>query len=259
MKNKWNVILAAIIFGGCSLFSNGINVFPVTTDLAFGAQVASDIDKENSKSLLDSASNSVIYRYLYSIRDSILKNNEIEHENKFPWRIRIIKDDQTLNAFCTPGGYIYFYTGILKYLQSEDELAGVMGHEMAHAAKRHSTDALTRQYGVTIFTQLLIDTQYHDLSQIAAGLALLKYGRKDELQSDEFSVRWLYNTSYNPTGAAGFFERMNASGGQRVPAFLSTHPDPGKRVEKIHALHKKLGGKSGNKFEERYKLMMKYI
>jgi len=259
MKTKWNTLLSAFILGGCSLFSNGINVFPVTTDLAFGAQVSSDFDKENSQNILDSSRNGVIYRYLYSVRDSILRNNEIDHESKFPWRIRIIKDDQTLNAFCTPGGYIYFYTGLLKFLQSEDELAGVMGHEMAHAAKRHSTDALTRQFGVTIFTQLLVDSQYHDLTQVAAGLALLKYGRKDELQSDEFSVRWLYNTSYNATGAAGFFERMKSTGTPSIPAFLSTHPDPGKRVEKIHEMHKKLGGKDGNKYEERYKRMIRNI
>jgi predicted Zn-dependent protease len=57
------------------------------------------------------------------------------HSKDFSWRIRIIANDSVLNAFCTPGGYIYFYTGILKYLESEDQLAGVMGHEMAHAEK----------------------------------------------------------------------------------------------------------------------------
>lgn len=247
--------LVAFVLVGCSTFSKSLNVFPISSDLNFGAQAAAQIDKDNQNNLLDSARNGVIYRYLYSIRDSILKNNEIDHENRFPWRIRII-NDPTLNAFCTPGGYIYFYTGILKYLQSEDELAGVMGHEIAHAAKRHSTDALTRQYGVTLITYLFIDTQYHDLTNIAAGLAFLKYGRKDELESDEYSVKWLYNTSYQATGAAGFFERMSASGGQGIPAFLSTHPDPGKRVQHIHELHKKLGGKTGNKYQERYKRMI---
>ena len=64
--------------------------------------------------------------------------------------LRIIHDDSTLNAFCTPGGYIYIYTGILKFLDSEDEFAGVLGHEIAHADLRHSTRQMTKQYGVQI-------------------------------------------------------------------------------------------------------------
>ena len=256
--NKALPILVSVILLSCGGLTKNFNVFPVASDVSLGLQVSQSIDSQYESTLLDSSRNVELYRYLYSIRDSILKNNELKHADDFAWRIRII-DDSTLNAFCTPGGYIYFYTGILRFLESEDELAGVMGHEMAHAEMRHSTDALTRQYGIQILTAIMVDSQYNDLANIAAGLAQLKYGRNDESESDEFSVRWLYKTSYNATGAAGFFKKINALGGSGTPEFLSTHPDPGKRIENMEKIWKELGGKEGNTYKDRYLYKTRYI
>lgn len=248
---KSQLVLISLLLIGCGSWTKKFNVFPVESDAELGWQVSQSIDSQYENSLLDSASNVELYSYLYSIRDSILNNNQLKHKNDFAWRIRII-DDSTLNAFCTPGGYIYFYTGILRFLESEDELAGIMGHEMAHAEMRHSTDALTRQYGLQILTSVLVDSQYNELANIASGIAQLKYGRSDESESDEYSVRWLYNTSYNATGAAGFFKKMNSSGGSRIPEFLSTHPDPGRRIQNMETLWKELGGKEGKSYRDRY-------
>ena len=78
---------------------------------------------------------------------------KVDFKDEFDWRLRIIHDDSTLNAFCTPGGYIYIYTGILKFLDSEDEFAGVLAHEIGHADMRHSTRQMTKLFGV----QLLLD------------------------------------------------------------------------------------------------------
>ncbi len=256
--NKALPILVSLILLSCGGLTKKFNVFPVESDVRLGLQVSQSIDSQYESILLDSSRNVDLYRYLYSIRDSILKNNQLKHANDFAWRIRII-DDSTLNAFCTPGGYIYFYTGILRFLESEDELAGVMGHEMAHAELRHSTDALTRQYGIQILTAIMVDSQYNDLANIASGLTQLKYGRNDESESDEFSVRWLYNTSYNAIGAAGFFKKINALGGSGTPEFLSTHPDPGKRIENMEKIWKELGGKTGNTYKDRYLLNTRYI
>ncbi len=253
-------LLLVFISQSCNRFTSGFNLFPVGTDLNFGAQVSTEFDQSNAAMILDSARNTEIYAYLYAVRDSIFLHNEVDHEGSFPWRIRIIKDDATLNAFCTPGGYIYFYTGILKFLENEAELAGVMGHEIAHAAKRHSTEALTRQFGIELFTQLLIDTAYQGMAQVASGLTQLSYGRSAETESDEYSVKWLHNTSYRASGAAGFFERIQSKGGSQTPTFLSTHPDPGKRVEHMKSLHLELGNKPGNDYADRYKRMIqKYL
>jgi predicted Zn-dependent protease len=253
----WGIGFLILCLFACSRVVQNFNLFPIGSDLSFGEKVSNEFEQGNATLIMDSSSNSEIYRYLYSVRDSIILNNPVEYKDKFPYRVRIIKDDKTLNAFCTPGGFIYFYTGILKFLENEAELAGVMGHEIAHAAKRHSTEALTRQYGMNIFTQLFIDTQYQVLSKIAGGLTQLSYGRKAELESDEYSVKWLYNTAYTAYGASGFFERIQSMGSGKNPEFLSTHPDPGKRVDHMKKLHQDLGGKPGNDFRERYQQNIK--
>ena len=256
------LMLTSIVLWACSGCSNlrkSFNIFPVSQDVALGFQVSQNIDSQYNDKLLDSARHVELYRYIYSVRDSILQNNTLKHKKDFPWRVRII-NDPTLNAFCTPGGYIYFYTGILRFLKSEDELAGVMGHEMAHAEMRHSTDALTRQYSSSLLVSLLVSPQYQELANVAASLTHLKYGRSDESESDEYSVRWLYNTSYNPTGASGFFERINTENtGIQTPEFLSTHPNPGKRVEKMNHLWKELGGKEGQTYQVRYQRMLRLL
>jgi len=128
----------------CRDQDGNINIFSIEDDKAFGAQVSQEIENDPATIILDSARYAAQYAYIYQIRNKILNSGQVMYKDVFPWRIRIIKNDTVLNAFCTPGGYMYFYTGILKFLESEDHLAGVLGHEMAHADKRHSTDALTQ-------------------------------------------------------------------------------------------------------------------
>jgi len=130
------------LFQACRDKDGSINIFTVQDDKDLGLQVVQELENDPNVQVLDSATYPNAYKYLYNLRDSILVHNELNYEKKFSWRIRIIKDDTTLNAFCAPGGYIYFYTSLIEYLESEDQLAGVMGHEMAHADLRHSTDAL---------------------------------------------------------------------------------------------------------------------
>lgn len=248
------------LMNSCGNWSKNINIFPVEKDVELGYQVASSFEDQNKNIILDSAQNAFAYQYLYAVRDSILKNNQLEYETAFSWRIRIIKDDTTLNAFCAPGGFIYFYTGILKYLESEDQLAGVMAHEMAHADKRHSTDAMTREFGAQLLLDLVFGQGKGQLARIATGVANLSYGREAEKESDEFSVRWLYNTSYNPAGGAGFFEKMQKQGqGAKIPEFLSTHPSSDSRIADMKKVWTTLGGKTGNTYQDRYKAFVKKL
>jgi len=87
----------------------------------------------------------------YNFINTFTKTNK--HKDDFAWQVKIIDDPETLNAFATPGGYIYVYTGLIKFLDTEDQLAGVMGHEIAHADLRHSTRQMTSSYGVSYRTQ----------------------------------------------------------------------------------------------------------
>lgn len=214
--------------------SGGFNLFSVQQDIDLGKQVSAEIESNPAEyPILDSASNVAAYRYIYAIRDRILATGKVEHKDDFAWQVRIIDNDTTLNAFCTPGGYIYFYTGIIKYLENESELAGVMGHEMGHADLRHSTRQMTKIYGV----QLLISAALGEreaLKQVTTGLIGLKFSRSHETEADRISVEYLCGTKWPADGGAGFFEKIEAQGGGRTPEFLSTHPSPSNRIENYH-------------------------
>ena len=230
----------------------GFNLFSLNDDIQFGAQVAAEIESDpETYPILDSAQYVEAYAHIYRIRDSILNSGNVVHKDDFLWQIRIIEDDSMLNAFCTPGGYIYVYTGLIKFLDAENELAGVMGHEIAHADERHSTEALTKAYGLDVLFAILLGDN-NALSQVAQGLLNLSYSRNNETESDQRSVEYLYPTAYDARGAAKFFEKMLAGGGSTVPQFLSTHPNPENRVEAINAHWELLGSKVGETYDQRY-------
>src|SRR5690606_28512176 len=136
-------------------------------------------------------------------------------------------------------GYIYFYTGLIKYLDKEDDLMGVMGHEMAHADRRHSVKQLQRQYGISILLSIILGDSPSQLSEILAGLAgnigILKFSRDAETEADMYSVEYLAETAYRCDGAKTFFEKLSAAGTPTPPVFLSTHPDPEDRIDQISA------------------------
>lgn len=223
-------------------------------DIAMGQNSVQQIESDPATyPILDSATNVAAYGHIYRIRNTILNSGKVYFKNAFPWRVRIIKDDKTLNAFCTPGGYIYVYTGIIKYLDNETQLAGVMGHEIAHADRRHGANQMITQYSASVLINILTSGTSQELAGLAANLLLLKYGRADETEADDYSVRYLLGTEYDPQGAKYFFQKLNAQGGQQVPEFLSTHPNPENRVLNIEETWKCLGsGGNTQTFDQRY-------
>ena len=240
MKNAV-IIFLTIFLVSCAVGKNkykrephgGFNLFTLQQDRDLGLQVAQEIESNSTEyPILDSASNVAAYQYIYHVRDVILASGKVKHKDDFVWRVRIIEQD-VLNAFCTPGGYIYFYTGIIKYLDNEAQLAGVMGHEMGHADLRHSTRQMTTMFGLQIVSSAALGDQ-SALGQITTALLGLTYSRKHESAADHMSVDYLCGTKWPGHGGAGFFEKIQAEGGQGVPAFLSTHPNPKNRVENFH-------------------------
>jgi len=232
----------------------GLNFFSLQDDIALGKQVSQEIESDSKTyPILPEAGNREAYAYVRGITKRILDSGKVQHANDFVWQVKLIDDNETLNAFCTPGGYIYVYTGLIKYLDSEDQLAGVMGHEIAHAALRHSTRQMTKIYGAQTLVQ--VATGKADpglLSQIAVGLINLKFSRGHETESDNGSVDYLCATGYNAAGAAGFFKKIEAeSSGGGSPEFLSTHPSPKNRVENIEKKAREKGckGRETNRTE----------
>jgi beta-barrel assembly-enhancing protease len=215
------------------------NVFSIQDDIALGQQVSAEIESDTQQFPLlpetgRNGRNEQAYQYLRNITTKILNSGNVTYRDEFPWQVKIVQNDEVLNAFCTPGGYIYVYTGLIKYLDTEDQLAGVMGHEIAHADRRHTTDNLTKAYGWQLLIDIVVGSNQGAVTEIAKSLAGLSYSRAAEREADDYSVIYLCPTEYKSDGAAGFFEKMQEEGtGGRIPEFISTHPNPDNRVQSI--------------------------
>ena len=236
-------VFSLLLFQACSTNPGaGINLFSPDQDMELGTQVNEQILSDPKQfPLLPENGNETAYRYVRGITTKLLNTGQVQYSDKFAWQVRIIADDKTLNAFCTPGGYIYVYTGLIKFLDAEHELAGVMGHEIAHAALRHSTRQMTQAYGIAALSSIITGKSSPGLiEQIAQGLLSLKFSRNHETEADHYSVVYLCGTDYDAAGAAGFFKKIAEKGGS-VPEFLSTHPDPGNRIANIEANAKEMG------------------
>lgn len=250
--------LIILLFVSCSKDENAdntFNIFSVQDDISFGQELRAEIQAHPAQyPILDKNQYPDAYKHVNRIRDSILMWGDLKYRFDFDWDIDIIQNDSVLNAFCAPGGYICVYTGIIKYLDNEAQFAGVMGHEMAHADRRHSTDQLTKAYGIQILLGILIGNNPNQIAEIAANLAAgaasLAFSRDAEYESDEYSVKYLYNTAYDSRGVGGFFQKMDGS--PQSPEFLSTHPHPDNRYDKILEHWEALGGKIGQEFETSY-------
>ncbi len=215
-------------------------LFSPADDQKLGKQVSDEINGNSVEyPLLSESQYSDSYKYLNAMRDQILLSNDMAYRDDFAWELKIIKNDDVLNAFATPGGYIYVYTGLIKYLDKADDLAGVMGHEIAHADRRHSIKQLEKQYGLQIMLSIALGNEPGQIAQMAAQIAgqgaVLKFSRGAENEADEYSVKYLADTKYACNGAASFFQKLlneGQSGG--TPEFLSTHPSPKNRVRDIN-------------------------
>ncbi|MGJ3235876.1 M48 family metalloprotease [Marivirga sp.] len=251
MNFKNNIALfllgGLLVFNSCKDKNENFVFFSVEDDVELGAQVAEEIENDPDKfPILDETEYTEAYNYLNNLLDYILTSGEVKYTEEFEWDIHIIADDSVLNAFATPGGYLYVYTGLIKYLDQEDDLMGVLGHEVAHSDLRHTSRNLQRQYGINILLQLLTGEDPSQLEQIAgqiAGTAAgLSFSREFEEEADEKSVEYLANTPYACNGAYSFFQKLldeGQAGG--TPEFLSTHPDPENRIDDINTKADELG------------------
>lgn len=251
--NTLTVVIATVFFTNSCSEGGGVNIFSVQDDIDLGAQIAAEIASDPATyPILSETTYADAYALVDDIVDRILAGGEVAHKDDFVWEVHIINDDNIINAFATPGGYIYIYTGLIKYLDNEAQLAGVMGHEMAHADLRHTTDQLTQAYGISFLLSVLLGDDQSVIADIAASLTQLAFSREDESQADEYSVIYLCPTEYYAPASAGFFEKVEAEGGTEIPVFLSTHPNPDDRIANIYAKADELGCSGSELFEERY-------
>jgi predicted Zn-dependent protease len=171
------------------------------------------------------------------------QNNLSQSLNGFEWEFNLIESEE-VNAWCMPGGKVVVYSGILPVTQNENGLAVVMGHEIAHAAAKHSNErmsqALLAQLGGQTLAAALQNepqqTQEIWMSLFGVGVqvgAMLPYSRLQEGEADHLGLIFMAMAGYDPNSAVAFWQRMSQNAGAKPPEFLSTHPSDENRIQKI--------------------------
>ncbi|KRG78879.1 peptidase [Stenotrophomonas ginsengisoli] len=263
---RWIILLGFAVYGGCYYFSNR-TVDPYTgekvlidagldasQEKAMGLQAYQEIlsqerpiDPNTPQAQQVRAIAQRLIAKVPEVEAALAAENGLQASNfsqDFDWEVNVIASDQA-NAFCLPGGKMAVYTGLLPVAQSEDALAVVMGHEIAHALLRHGAQRMAQQK-LTQIGQMAgaasgMDPQQQQMVMAAMGYGyLLPYAREHETQADEVGLMLAAAACYDPAQAMPLWERMSqSSGGQAPPEFSSTHPNPGTRIQNLTALQAK--------------------
>jgi predicted Zn-dependent protease len=154
------------------------------------------------------------------------------------WEVNILSSNQ-INAFCMPGGKIAFYTGILEQLKlTDDEVAMIMGHEVAHALREHARERMGKNAATSIGANVLgsllgVGSGGAQLLGMGAQLVTLKFGRQDESEADLVGMELAARAGYNPKAGVSLWQKMGAASKGAPPQFLSTHPSGPSRIKDI--------------------------
>ncbi|MDP5081273.1 MAG: M48 family metalloprotease [Winogradskyella sp.] len=169
-----------------------------------------------------------------------LVNSSVAKNTPYKYDFHLLADEQTINAFALPGGQIFITLALFSKLENEDQLAGVLGHEIGHVLGKHSNERITN---ANFWKVLAMGSSAIDMGGVAQQFGqgqLLKNGRGDELESDELGVLFMIRAGYNPEEMVGVMQILKeAAGPNRIPEFQSSHPDPENRIEKIRDAIKK--------------------
>lgn len=164
--------------------------------------------------------------------------------DQYPFDFHVLADGQTVNAFALPGGQVFITAGLYGRLETEGQLAGVLGHEIGHVVGRHSAAQMAKSQlfqglagavAVGAYDPDHPSTQYAGVAAaMVSRMVTLSYGRQDELEADGLGVRFMSDAGYDPGSMIRVMQILEeAGGGSRQPEFMSSHPDPGNRMETI--------------------------
>jgi predicted Zn-dependent protease len=167
-----------------------------------------------------------------------IEQNSVVQTSGYQYDFHLLADPNVVNAFALPGGQVFITKALFSKLENEDQLAGIFGHEISHVVARHGSQQMAKQeliQGVT-GAAVIAAGDYNSAQgiQMIANLIGMKYGRDQETEADDLGVRFMIEAGYDANSLIDVMRILEeASGGQRQPEYLSTHPNPGNRIEKI--------------------------
>lgn len=246
-------IIMGLIMAGIALFSyyGKTQVNPLTgekqqvgmspeQEVAMGLQSAPQMAQEYGGLYPDQklqAQVSKVGRNIVNVFESHLASSGVQDPYKFDFYL--LRDPNTVNAFALPGGQVFITAGLLSRLKTEDQLAGVLGHEVGHVVHRHSAQQMAKgEFYQGLAGAATAASGSYGGAQIAnyvAQIKMMKFGRDDELQSDEFGVKYMIEAGYDPNSMIEVMEILAEAGGGDLnrDEFMSTHPSPANRISKI--------------------------
>lgn len=208
------------------------NLYSLDDDIKMGRDYAKEV--EASQRIVDDP---IVAEFVNRLAQNIARNSDA----KAPVSAKVILSDE-INAFALPGGRIYFNSALVLQAGDESELAGVMGHEVAHVAARHGTRSLSRAQTAQIVGSLIFELSgkkgnlVYSIANVALPMAFFKFSREFEKQADFLGIQYLYATGYDPFGMVQFFKRLAAhQKGRQIPiaALFKTHPLTRKRIRLV--------------------------
>ncbi len=164
-----------------------------------------------------------------------LVNNSVAKQTPYEYDFHLLADEKTINAFALPGGQVFITYALFSQLENEDQLAGVLGHEIGHVLGKHSNERISEaNFWETITMGASVGADLGGFAQSIGQNTLLSNGRDDELESDDLGVKFMIEAGYNPEEMIDVMEILKAAAGpNRAPEMQSTHPDPENRIEHI--------------------------
>lgn len=212
----------------------GMNWYSIEKEIGLGKGLAQEIERQAK--IVDDP---IIAEYINRIGQNLVRNSDCQ----FPVTIKVIDTDEP-NAMALPGGFFYVNTGLITLAENESEIAGVMGHEIAHIAARHGTKQATRGQLANLATIPLIFmggwTVYgiRQAASVAIPMGFLKFSRGFEEEADLLGLQYMYKAGYDPNGFVDFFEKLEAMNKRKrgtIAEWFSSHPPTGDRIIKAQA------------------------
>ena len=208
-------------------------------EIALGRQAAPEMEQQFGGLSQDQA----LQAKVTDLGNVIVKGSDAG-KSPYQFEFHVLADQQTINAFALPGGQVFITEALMKLLQTDGELAGVLSHEVFHVVGRHSAEQAARAQLSDGLTGAAVMATYDpndpssagsaQVAQLIGQMVNMSYGRDDELESDNQGVHYMAQSSYDPQAMVSVMQKLEqASNGQEPPEFFSTHPSPERRIEKI--------------------------
>jgi predicted Zn-dependent protease len=228
--------LAPLALGGCAttgINRGQLNIITTDEEVKMGGEMSVEVAKQ-----YEIYNNAAVTAYVQGVGDRIVQHCD---RKDIKYHFAVVAKDE-MNAFAMPGGYVYVYTGLMKDIDDEAQLAAVIAHEVAHVTARHATERLTAMYGYQFVVGLVLGENPNGYAKLVADMVstggFLRYSRANEFEADNLGAKYLYAAGYDPNGMIelmGKLKKMETREPSQLETWLATHPPTSDRLAKASA------------------------